>query len=187
MRAQVHVELAADGETLGAVRALVRLLACVSALVLPQAVQVAKALAARSAWVHRLATPEAAVQLETLDAKEGLLALRALLGQLCRLLLLVGAGTALPAPQTVLTLRLLHELGGVVAFDVLLQEALAGEGELAVGARVDGGGCSSGDQDVSVSFSISACPAAGKPSPLVLPSFLMPAEPAGLRMQPLDM
>lgn len=75
MCAQVHVELAADGETLGAVFARVRLLASVSARVLPQTVQVAEALAAHRARVHRLATSEAAVQLEALDAEEGLLAL----------------------------------------------------------------------------------------------------------------
>lgn len=181
VRAQVHVELAAHGEALGAVRTCVRLLARVGALVLPQAVQVAEALAAHRARVHRLATPETAVQLEPFDAEESLLALGALLGQLGQLLLLVGAGTI---PQRLLALRLLHELGGVVALDVLVQEALGGEGELAVGARVDGG--VSGDHGGrcgGTNVSVGAGPDGGQPSPLVLPSFLVPAEPTGLWRQ----
>lgn len=80
-----------------------------------------------------------------------------------------------------------------MALDVLVQEALGGKGELAVGARVDGGSRSSGDHNgcvggnISVSVSISACPGTSKPFPLVLSPLLVPAEATGLRMQPLEM
>lgn len=131
--AQVHGELAGVGEALGAVWTRVGLLARVDPLVLLEAVVVGEAFATVGAEVEDLHLLVARVRLELFGAGAAQRAVRTLVLLLLLVLVLV-LGRVLQLLGRVVRLAVGQVLHRVVPLNVFEQEALEGEGELAVGA-----------------------------------------------------